>query len=697
VGGTNAGRWSKIVAFENRIAAGQPSVLRVEPSFPQPIDATSVYVIEPDPQSLPGFLPAYDIYRMRYAPDGKEKETFEKTLNRSTHTSDQDLSSAMRTSGEMMFTTLRILQYRGGKPIYNGGIFRAHPNGSNFHPHNMNRSGYPIVTDNRELPNGIEIRTALDPRNLWGGGALLFSDHQFGFDIEPHNPSDNVSKPYSTSLTYHVPPRGVVRATIPGEGSLNVRHSTFRFLRANMPFFDEVGVQAVTTTGVSPGGFFRDPYPMPDGSVLVSHCPQTVDHLNPNANPDADVYLVKPKVSLQREDEFSVGEMDKIKIPAASFVDTAEVFPRPVMVRLKEAIIHDVFEPEHLGPPKKVKGFTGYPDGTMSFVECYDYYTLDQLLQELAPVSGRFVATPYDWQTGKAVNPAEQVRFVRAVVAMPLTPKDVKPADPNAVRNHDPASTNMSNGIHTLKIIAGEVPLPEDGSFYLNVPPGLPFYAQALNADRMTIRTLDKLFYTTPGEKFRMSVPRALYPQICGGCHGSITGQRSDVLRRPDAVTSASKVSATWDTEKRKKKLPLNHGIVAKLLSGVDFVHDVQPILNKKCATAGCHGGSNPAAGLSLTDKPTRHYNDAYESLMQLEDPASGDYTRKKYVDERNALAIRSYLIEKLYGREMKAPRPLKGESPHPKNNPLTEEEKLTLVRWVDIGAPFKGFVPTAK
>jgi hypothetical protein len=287
-----------------------------------------------------------------------------------------------------------------------------------------------------------------------------------------------------------------------------------------------------------------------------------------------------------------------------------------------------------------------------------------------------------------------QARYVRAIAALPLTPETILPADPELVRNHDPASTNMSNGIHAIKIIAGEVPLPEDGSFYLEVPSGLPFYLQTLNADRMAVRTFDKLIYTVPGEKLKLSVPRSLYPMICGGCHGGISGRRSDVLRRPDAITSASKVFATWDPQERKKKLPLNHGIVSELFRGVDFLHDIQPILDRKCASSGCHAGSRPAAGLSLTAEPTEYYNDAYESLMLLEEPESGDFGRKKYVDERDALAIRSYLIEKLYGRELNAPRQLSGERPHPAREPLSEEESLTFVRWIDLGAPFKGFVP---
>ena len=692
VSGTNVGRWSRIVDHQNRIESKHPGILRVAPDFPEPIDGTTVYVIESSPGSLPGYLPAYDIYRMRYAPDAKERDTFETTVNRITFNSDQSLNPAMRSAGGVIFTSLRNLQYRAGKPVYNAGLFRVHLNGCDFHPHNMNRSGYPVVTDNRELPSGIEIRIGMDSRNVWGGGALMFSDHQFGPDIEPDNPVDSLVKPYGKRLFAHdVPSRPSVRATIPGEGTLNLRHSAFRFLRANMPLFPEVGSEAITSTGYSPGGFFRDPYPMPDGSVLVSHCPLPVDHLDVEADPDTDIYLIRPKVSLQAENEFNAGDMIKTKIGMASLSGTAEVYPRPIVVRLKEAHKAEEFAKERLGPPRNVRGFTGYPDATTSFVECYDYYALDQLLVELTPVARRLIATSRDWASGDPIDPMEQAKFVRVILVVPLNPDDITTVDSDSVRNRDPASTNLSNGIHTLKIIACEVPLPEDGSFYVELPSRLPYYFQTLNADRMAVRTFDKLLCTVPGEKVKLSVPRHLYPMMCAGCHGSTSGRREDVLRRPDIVTSASKVWATWDAEKQKKKVPINYQRVTKSLSGVDFVRDIQPILDRKCSS--CHSGAEPAAGLSLTAKPTRYYTDAYETLMQLDDSDSGNYGQKAYVDERNAQAINSYLIEKLYGRELKAPRELEGDIPHPREDPLTDQERLIFSRWIDIGAPFKGFV----
>jgi hypothetical protein len=134
--------------------------------------------------------------------------------------------------------------------------------------------------------------------------------------------------------------------------------------------------------------------------------------------------------------------------------------------------------------------------------------------------------------------------------------------------------------------------------------------------------------------------------------------------------------------------------------ASIDFVRDIQPILDRSCAA--CHNDrSTPVVGLTLDGTPTAYYTSSYESLHQLEEPGSGAYYRKKYVNERNALAIKSYLMEKVHGRELKAPRTLSGDTPHPgpdlirrygvSATPPTEAEKLLLARWIDLGATFKG------
>ena len=130
----------------------------------------------------------------------------------------------------------------------------------------------------------------------------------------------------------------------------------------------------------------------------------------------------------------------------------------------------------------------------------------------------------------------------------------------------------------------------------------------------------------------------------------------------------------------------------------VTFAADVQPIIEQHCVA--CHHGGTDSETPNLSLKPTAYYNQAYESLMALTEPGSGNFDEKRYVAEREALAIESYLVEKIYGKELHAPQGLEGDSPHFSQElitqhgvdvrPVSDAERLTIVRWIDLGAVFR-------
>ena len=140
-------------------------------------------------------------------------------------------------------------------------------------------------------------------------------------------------------------------------------------------------------------------------------------------------------------------------------------------------------------------------------------------------------------------------------------------------------------------------------------------------------------------------------------------------------------------------------GLKVEERGSIDFVRDIQPMLDRHCVS--CHSDGKPAAFLNLAGEKTRYYSKSYENLMQLEEPSSAWWGRKKYVDEREAMAIKSYLIAKVYGQQLKAERILQGDRPHPskqlflrfgqKPDLLSLPEKQLLALWIDLGACFKG------
>ncbi|MCP4784846.1 MAG: hypothetical protein GY903_21970 [Fuerstiella sp.] len=669
IDGPNRNEWRTIVRHERDPHSVVGAHLILDDALPFPIDRRTVYEIE---QRTAVNLPSYDIWRVVPPADltaGGGNPW------RMTFTSAQERRPTMRTTGEVMFTSVRNIGYQADRPVFNGAIFRVMAGGFDYHIQGNNRSQYAIVTDSRELPQGLETRLALDPRNRWSGGLLMLVDHGFGINIEPENPVDNI--PLSTN--------GDVRGQ-------PLESSALRYLHGQRPFFPETGPAAVTMTGVSPGGSFRDPHPLPDGTLLVSHVSDSLDHLDENADPDWNLYRLRFTGALQSEDSQRVGPVDRQLIPRASTEDMAEYSPRPIIVRLKEKPeTHQKFAVRHFAEkPKREDGVLRMPSDTPGEIECYDYPLLQSFLTHFAPFGPRDFRRETVGLPGSVTDPLHVHRYVRIVTQVPPTGSELEPlgiSDGNA----DPFATPISLGVHTRKLIVAEVPLEVDGTFYAEVPTGVPLILQGLNEHRMALHSMNRWFYVQPGEKLTFSIPRRIFPATCAGCHGALTGNSADALGPPDVVSAASRVMATWDPVTGRRREPYGHGKSGADYVSIDFRRDVQPILDERCVN--CHDGTGEdSAGLDLRGTPTANYTVAYESLHRLADPASGQQTAKQYINEREALAVESSLIEKLMGKELDAPQTLDLlNTPHPAVQPPDEHELLTLIRWIDLGATFVG------
>lgn len=258
----------------------------------------------------------------------------------------------------------------------------------------------------------------------------------------------------------------------------------------------------------------------------------------------------------------------------------------------------------------------------------------------------------------------DDIAYARLIEAIAVTPDDL--ADP------------IGLGDHVRARVLAEIPLM-GGSVYARVPANRPFRVQFLDADRMAIGTQQNRWLdVAPGEKFPGGVSPTLYATLCASCHGAISGSPGDVGGPvPDAITAASVTLATHEgLDPRRPREPLDatdNGIA------IDFGSDVRPVIERSCAIGGCHAGGSPAGGLNLEATPTAEFDALYEILI-----AGG------YVDAVRSSARRSYLVERIAGRELDAPRSLDGQS-CPGDPPLTDDELLNIVRWIDTGAAYRG------
>jgi hypothetical protein len=170
------------------------------------------------------------------------------------------------------------------------------------------------------------------------------------------------------------------------------------------------------------------------------------------------------------------------------------------------------------------------------------------------------------------------------------------------------------------------VNIEDDGSFQLQVPANTPIQLQALDKDGVALRSCAWIWAKNKENRG------------CIGCH-------EDPERAPENVLGKAlgkpAIQLTLPPERRRT---------------VDFVKDVQPILKEKCATGGCHDAG---------------------------------FASRFIVAGR---ARTSPLIWSILGRNTSQAWDTPGKAAvkpmPPSGSPaLTEDEKRTIIEWIDLGA----------
>jgi hypothetical protein len=243
----------------------------------------------------------------------------------------------------------------------------------------------------------------------------------------------------------------------------------------------------------------------------------------------------------------------------------------------------------------------------------------------------------------------------------------------------------------------------EDTSFLARIPADTAVTFQTLDSRGMVLNMAQTWHQVRSGE--------ARYD--CGGCHA----HSKEALDFEDTA-AARPGYVIPDLARRTPLLTLSAGnqpgvrTVASHQVTVEWFRDVEPILETRCAS--CHGGASPAAGLPLSRSTPRIQRDgvawpaAYFRLVLdtfaefSSPPPNGEarwYTPQLTRSLRAYQSRQSLLLWKVWGERLDGRRnedrgddlDFVPSSAHPAGlgvAGLTGEQKLTLARWVDLGAP---------
>jgi hypothetical protein len=97
----------------------------------------------------------------------------------------------------------------------------------------------------------------------------------------------------------------------------------------------------------------------------------------------------------------------------------------------------------------------------------------------------------------------------------------------------------------------GSASLLSDHSLAALVPASIPLILEFDDKSGNALFTMTEEHQVTPGEYITPGPPRAVFNNICGGCHGSIDGSELDVAVSADALTGAS-VSQSRETPPKR-------------------------------------------------------------------------------------------------------------------------------------------------
>ena len=636
------------------------------------------------------------------------------------------LHPVIMKDGTIIFSSLE------SQGVHNGimwAIWRMHPDGTNWSP---------VVSGLPEggAPSGFHFQTQLSDesiiieryynQNQKGFGTLFKMPPVPATDVPAFGPGDKSD------------PRNRIEMLAPDGKHIQTIPFTPTGMKPITPWIhwaDRPSPPSISDDPTSPRiGKVTHPSGAPENHLLVAW---TLGPIGGSAGAvrefmtpriiDSGLYLIKEGATTNEP-----GEMLLIK----NDPKFNEQWPR-ALVPYKR--IYGVAEPKKLVHENNGKLSKHLPEGTpYGLVGTSSNYKRESAPGGTVPM-GSVTSIAKDWSlnwqlqgsdAGKYDN--SEVHAIRIIAQEPLTPINNGSRKP-LFGSHANERLRILGEIPLRKFIDGKQPLDPDGnpdtSFLAKIPANQPFTFQLLDKQGMTLTMAQTWHQVRPGE----------VRTDCGGCHAHSqkpTSFEATLAAKPDYaifdLTQTTPLLTTKGSDQFSKKLDQDDetGLrFEKQIKNVEYTRDIRPILERSCTACHTQKSDKPAGDLVLDDHDKTFTaklsnGDSAPMITDLPGPyvhlageAKNQMRGSKYIVKLQAR--RSLLVWKLFGKRLDnmekevgkkgqdafrdeveyaggiMPPPeavagtFKGPDGRPiKVAPLSDEDRRTIIRWIDLGCP---------
>ncbi|HEV8549612.1 MAG TPA: hypothetical protein VGQ57_11305 [Polyangiaceae bacterium] len=275
----------------------------------------------------------------------------------------------------------------------------------------------------------------------------------------------------------------------------------------NKPFYQHsLRIVDEAATGKLGGtqGAYRNPSPLPNGNLLVSYAPNATSLEAFDGK--FDIVAVNPETGA-RTTLVSDGSRDC-------------VWPVAVYEKPNRGVFQS--RQDEANAATQVT-----PGGTLAKVTVLDMGVLQSLLFQ-------------NTRSGRKLEPTTSFRVYES---LPPT-SDVK----DYASGGSYVVSDKYGQVYARRQLLGSVPVQKDNSAGMLLPGGVPVTLDVRaelagdTAPTDHFQREEMQFY--PGESGKQAFPRRLFNGLCGGCHGSLTGEELQLAANPDVLTAASQVAA---------------------------------------------------------------------------------------------------------------------------------------------------------